>query len=358
MAHSRKEQEKLNPPQASVKTSASRPNKVGLKGLPLLLALIVAFGLGVLIQGRYDLYRAAVNGFVSQETRQRRKLKNILNLQEDSTWSRVQIQKITDHPNYTEELIEFIGQENSEPLAAYLLIPKSSTSRKFPAALCIHGHHSTKENVAGITPSPYNINYGYTLVQGGYIALIPEIRYSQDIWRLEDPIGLNLLLMGKSLTGERLSDLWRCISFLRSHDQVDPDRIGVVGWSMGGGLALYLSAIDERVKLSYISCYFGTYEGTIMAVRQSTDNYIPGIKTFGDLPDVACLIAPRPLLIEHGSPDREFPTEIAKAAFEQVNHTYTRSGNGDKVKLVIREGGHRFYGDQLLPWFNQFFQSR
>lgn len=338
------------------KAPATKP-KTGLSGLSLLL-VIIAFGLGVLIQGKYSLYQAVCSGFVSQQTMQRKKLKTILNPSGDSAWTRIRIQKTTDHPTYTEQLLEFNGEGKSEPLAAYLLIPKSSTSRKLPAALCIHGHHSTKENVAGITPSPYNINYGYTLVKSGYMALIPDVRYSQDIWRLEDPAGLNLLLLGKSLTGERLSDMLRCITFLRNHDQADPDRIGVVGWSMGGGLALYLSAIDERIKLSYISCYFGTYEGTIMAMRQSTDNYIPGIKTFGELADVASLIAPRPLLIEHGTPDREFPTEIARTAFEQVNNIYTRSGNADKVKLVIREGGHRFYGDQLLPWFNRFFQTR
>ena len=171
-------------------------------------------------------------------------------------------------------------------------------------------------------------------------------------------MGLNLLLYGKSLTGERLRDMLRCITFLKNQDQVDPDRIGVVGWSMGGGLALYLSALDERVKLSYISCYFGTYEGTIMAVRQSTDNYVPGIKNFGELSDVAALIAPRPLLIEHGSPDREFPVETVKTAFEQVKNAYAKEGDAEKVKLVIRQGGHRFYGDQLIPWFNQFLKAR
>ncbi|MEW5800503.1 MAG: dienelactone hydrolase family protein [bacterium] len=332
-----------------------------LSGLSILL-FIIAFGLGILVQGKCNLYQAILNGLVSQKSMQRQKLKTILSLQKGpSAWSGFKIQKQTDHPTYTEQLLEFTGLDEDERLSAYLLIPKSpaasSASSKLPAALCIHGHHSTKENVAGVTSSPYNINYGLTLVQEGYIALVPDIRYSQDIWRLEDPMGLNFLLYGKSLTGERLRDLVRCITFLENYDRVDHDRIGVVGWSMGGGLALYLSAIDERVKLAYVSCYFGTYEGTIMPVRQSTDNYIPGIKNFGELPDVAALIAPRPLLIEHGYPDREFPVENAKTAFEQLKSAYAREGAAEKVKLVIREGGHKFYGDQLIPWFNQFFKA-
>jgi len=342
------------------KSLASKP-KAGMSG-PCIVLVIIAFALGIMVQGKYDLARTFLNGLVSQKSMQRQKLAKIFDFhQKRPAWSRFQIQKETDHPTYTEQLLEFTGQDDNDRLSAYLLIPKSATSatsQKLPAALCIHGHHSTKEDVAGITSSPYNINYGYTLVKEGYIALVPDVRYSQDIWRLEDPVGLNLLLYGKSLTGERLRDMLRCVTFLKNHDQVDPDRIGVVGWSMGGGLALYLCALDERIKLSYISCYFGTYEETVMAVRQSTDNYIPGIKNFGDLPDAAALIAPRPLLIEHGTPDREFPVESVKEAFEKVKDVYAKEGEADKVKLVIRDGGHRFYGDQLIPWFNQFFRAR
>jgi len=343
-----------------LKASTAKP-KANTSGLCIIL-VIIAFVLGVMVQGKYDLRQTFLNGLVSKKSMQRQKLAKIFNFhQKAPAWSRFRIQKETDHPTYTEQLLEFSGQDDNDRLSAYLLIPKSTTSatsKKLPAALCIHGHHSTKKDVAGITPSPYNINYGYTLVKEGYIALVPDVRYSQDIWQIEDPMGLNLLLYGKSLTEERLRDMLRCITFLKSHDQVDPERIGAVGWSMGGGLALYLSALDERIKLSYVSCYFGTYEGTVMAVRQSTDNYIPGIKNFGELSDVAALIAPRPLLIEHGTPDREFPVESVKEAFEQVNNSYTREGEAEKVKLVIRKGGHKFYGDQLVPWFNQFLKAR
>ncbi len=323
----------------------------------IILFLLIAFGLGVLVQSKFNLRQIIRNGFVSKDTMQRQKLKKIFNIHKIPAWSGVQIKKETEHPTYNEQLIEFFDQENNIRLSSYLLIPKSAKSQKLPAVLCIHGHHSTKENVAGITSSPYNINYGHTLVNNNYITLIPDIRYSQDIWRIEDPMGLNLLLYGKSLAEVRIKDLLRCITYLKHHDQVDHEQIGLIGWSMGGGLALYLSAIDERVKLSYISCYFGTYEKTILAMRQSTDNYIPGIKNFGELYDVAALIAPRPLLIEHGTPDREFPAEIAKMAFEHVKHAYSQRGVKDKTKFVIRKGGHRFYGDQLLPWFNQFFQN-
>ena len=319
--------------------------------IPLLL---LTFILGTIFQKKLDIWGGFRTFFASSDTIRRQKLRDIFSIQHTPSWSETKILKKTDYPTYQEQLLQFIDKKNKIQLKAYLLKPKG-TNQNLPGILCLHGHHSTKENVAGISPSRFNINYGHTLAKNNYIVLIPEIRYSQDIWREEDPMGMHLLLYGKSLTGERLKDLLRCVSYLKKVDQVDPDRIGVVGWSMGGGLALYLSAIDQRINCSYISCYFGTYEGTIIPVRQSTDNYIPGIKNFGELYDIAALIAPRPLLIEHGKPDREFPVEIAKMAFEHLKNAYSKQGAVNKTKMVIREGGHRFYGDQLLPWFNQYF---
>ncbi len=333
--------------------------KRGSPGTRFFIFLIfAAFGFGIFAQHAFNIQKSILNLILPEGYIQRQELKKILNIKGKPAWSRAILQRERDHPTHKEQLFEFVNQDNNERLRAYLLIPKTASTKKLPAVLCIHGHHSTKETVAGIAHSPYNINYGLTLVKENYITLIPDIRYSQDIKGIEDMMGLNLIMYGRSLTGERLKDLLRCIAFLKEHEQVDPDRIGVVGWSMGGGLALYLSAIDERVKLAYVSSYFGNYEQTVMAMRQSTDNYIPGIKKFGELYDVAALIAPRPLLIEHSTKDREFPVEVTKMAFEIVKNKYIRMGKSDKIKLVIREGGHIFYGDQLVPWFNQFFQSK
>ena len=140
------------------KISAAKP-KTSMSGLCIILA-IIAFVLGAMVQGKYDLRQTFLNGLVSQKSMQRQKLAKIFNLhQKAPAWSRFQIQKETDHPTYTEQLVEFTGQDDNDHLSAYLLIPKSSaTSKKLPAALCIHGHHSTKENVAGITPFSLTIS--------------------------------------------------------------------------------------------------------------------------------------------------------------------------------------------------------
>lgn len=46
---------------------------------------------------------------------------------------------------------------------------------------------------------------------------------------------------------ERLWDLMRCVDYLQSMPQVDDSRIGCAGLSLGGEMAMWLGAMDERI---------------------------------------------------------------------------------------------------------------
>lgn len=45
-----------------------------------------------------------------------------------------------------------------------------------------------------------------------------------------------------------IKTIWDSISFVSRHPQVDPDRIGLLGFSLGAYLSLGVAAIDDRVK--------------------------------------------------------------------------------------------------------------
>jgi len=118
---------------------------------------------------------------------------------------------------------------------------------------------------------------------------------------------------------------------------------------MGGGLALYLSAVDQRIRVVAISSYFGTYRDTVMRRRQTTDNYIPGILNIGEMADVACLISPRFLWIEGGEQDPEFPSEAFVKGIESLKSCY--SGYEGRLKVQLLPGGHAFRGKGIKAWF-------
>src|SRR5277367_4165800 len=84
-----------------------------------------------------------------------------------------------------------------------------------------------------------------------------------------------------------MKTLWDAVSFVASQPQVDPERIGLLGFSLGAYLALSASAIDSRVR----------------AV----------VEFFGGMPKEMRFFARRlcPVLILHGDQDKTVPVEEA-----------------------------------------------
>lgn len=84
-----------------------------------------------------------------------------------------------------------------------------------------------------------------------------------------------------------MKTLWDAVSFVARQPQVDPERIGLLGFSLGAYLALSASAIDARVQ----------------AV----------VEFFGGMPKEMKLFMRRlcPVLILHGREDKTVPVEEA-----------------------------------------------
>ena len=237
---------------------------------------------------------------------------------------------------------------------AYLIFPRNIKGPQ-PAILCLHGHHTSIEDVVGLRRSPFGVNFGIRLAKRGFVVFAPEIPYSKDM-ATEDLLSLNLIMAGGTLTGLRISFLRALLDYLSSLPFVDSERIGCVGWSMGGGLTLYLATIDKRIKVAAISGYFGTFKDTFMRRRQSTDNYIPGILQVGEMHDIACLIAPRPLWVEGGENDPEFPKETFLKAVRELELCY--KGHEDRLHWHLIPGGHRFGGEGLEEWFEKWLGKK
>ncbi|MCJ7545946.1 MAG: dienelactone hydrolase family protein [Deltaproteobacteria bacterium] len=233
---------------------------------------------------------------------------------------------------------------------AYLLIPHNIKD-KMPIVLALPGHHSSKEEIIGKKPSRFGVNYGQQLANAGFCVFAPDIPFSNNM-QVEDHVALNLIMAGSSLTGMRVSYLRDLIDYLSSLSFIDTERLGCVGWSMGGALSMYLAAVDTRVKVVAISSYFGTYRNTFMRRRQTTDNYIPGILNFGEMADVACLIAPRPLWIEGREKDSEFPKEAFMQGVKALKNCY--KGHEERLTWQLLPGGHSFGGKGIEDWFKRW----
>jgi dipeptidyl aminopeptidase/acylaminoacyl peptidase len=117
------------------------------------------------------------------------------------------------------------GAGNPVVLSAWTFLPrKQLTGGKLPLIVLVHG------GVHGHFNSSY-VHILRELLQQGYAVLAPDYRgssgYGKEFWELIDYGGLEVedVFAGKQ---------W----MLENHEEIDPERVGIMGWSHGGLITL------------------------------------------------------------------------------------------------------------------------
>ncbi|HEX3147351.1 MAG TPA: alpha/beta fold hydrolase [Gemmataceae bacterium] len=131
------------------------------------------------------------------------------------------------------------GAKNPVIIPAYTFMPKKyATGTKLPLMLLVHG------GVHGHFNSDA-INVVRELLQQGYAVIATDYRgstgYGREFWELIDYGGLEN------------EDVFAGRQFmLENHDDIDPDRVGIMGWSHGGMITLMnLFAHPKEFKVGY-----------------------------------------------------------------------------------------------------------
>ena len=161
------------------------------------------------------------------------------------------------------------------------------------------------------------------------------------------------LLLGKTLMGERVYDVARGIDFLRSRPETARAKIGIMGNSGGGTVAVYSAALLPEIDFCMPSCSFGSYAKSKMLVYQCACGYIPGILKYLEMDDVMACFAPRPLVVVAGRDDPIIPLDSVRESFARLEKVYAAFGAQAHCHLVVGGEGHRFYADEawrvMLP---------
>lgn len=157
---------------------------------------------------------------------------------------------------------------------------------------------------------------------------------------------LTALLLGRSMVRERTWDVSRAIDLLFTVDGLDTARIACMGNSGGGTITWYSATQDPRIAAIMPSCSVCPYGPSIGSIDHCADNYLPGALQWFDMPDLAGLIAPRPCVVVTGRTDPIFPIAAVEEGFARISAIYDQQGATGRCRLVIGEGGHRFYKDQ------------
>jgi hypothetical protein len=237
----------------------------------------------------------------------------------------------TEVPNASYALEELTLQTLPDRRAhVWLALPKARKGRT-AAMLALHGHGGSGEQIVR-GESLYG--YGRELAQRGYVVISPDIGQH------------TLQHTNWTLMGERIWDALRCIDYLLTRPEVDPDKLGVAGLSLGGESTMYVAAMDARIKVACSS-------GWLTTIANMKNGHCPcwnspGLEQNFDFADIFACVAPRPLVMEIGERERApggFPVEIARKAFAEIQPAYRVFNAGDQVALDIHPSGHVFHGE-------------
>ncbi len=145
-------------------------------------------------------------------------------------------------------------------------------------------------------------------------------------------------------------DVAAAVSYLHSgdHPSVDPARLAVVGHSLGGWAAVLAAATDERLRAVAVCGGVSDLAATALSaaeIRQEITRFVAAEPeefssqrdevAAGPQPlDVVAAIAPRPLLLVHGSDDEWVPVEQARAL---------RDRGGEPLRYVEIDGANHAF---------------
>ena len=257
----------------------------------------------------------------------------------------VETVEIVDEGSYIRKKILFTT-EPGDRLPAYLCVPKN-ISGKVPGILCLHQTIAIgKAETVGIGVT-INRNYGQELAQRGYVTLAPDYPNFGDY-------KIDVYARGyASATAKGIGNHMRCVDLLESLPEVDPERIGAIGHSLGGHNTLFVGAFDERIKVMVTSCGFTRfakyYEGDLTG--WSHKGYMPRIadvyeknpdKMPFDFPEILAAIAPRTVFINAPVHDDNFEVSGVKDCVAAAMPAYTLFNKPDNLAAIYPDCAHDF----------------
>jgi cephalosporin-C deacetylase-like acetyl esterase len=265
-----------------------------------------------------------------------------------------------DHPEFVVEKLYFQPRPQLY-VSANLYLPKNLTG-SLPAVLYVCGHSPANEDGVSYGNKTRYQHHAAWFARHGYVCMVIDTlqlgeiegihhgTYRENMWWWN--------ARGYTPAGVEAWNAIRSLDYLQSRPEVDGERLGVTGRSGGGAYSWWLAALDDRVKAVVPVAGITSLENHVV------DGCVEGhcdcmyqVNTYRwDYPQVAALVAPRPLLVANTDRDEIFPLGGVLDVHEKVRRVYELHGHPELLGLNIAAGGH----DDTQPlqihafdWFNQ-----
>jgi dienelactone hydrolase len=236
--------------------------------------------------------------------------------------------------------------EPGRVVEACLLRPTGGGTGKRPVVVVFHPTTTDTIGVVAGTAGKPEQHIGLRLAERGFVALCPR-NFLWETAKYDDAVAAAKQRHPESRgMATMLADAMRAVDVLASLPDVDSDRIGAIGHSLGAKEVLYLMAFDDRVKAGVASeggvgLSSTNWDAPWYLGPECREPHFPR-----DHHELLALAAPRPLLVLGGESgpgaadgDRTWPYV---AAAQKVYRLY---GEPVRLGLLNHRQGHRLSPD-------------
>lgn len=285
-------------------------------------------------------------------------------------------------------------------IPVYVLIPKDAP-KPAPGIVCLHDHGGFyfwgKEKVVSVEPeNPELTVFKETYYSGrsiadelasrGFVVIVSDMLHwgeramyleddperiknrtldvtQEDVnafnarsWAHEELMSRTALTCGATWSGINVWDDQRVADYLLSRPEVDPERVGCCGLSLGSVRTIFLGAIHPRVRASVAVCWMAEYQPMARNhVRNGIGftKLVPGLYNDLDWPDVGGLHVPGHLMTINGLQDQLYPLDAARAATAKLERVFEKAGVPQNYTAVYFDGPHEFNAtmqDRAFVW--------
>jgi hypothetical protein len=236
---------------------------------------------------------------------------------------------------------------NDKCVSAWLLVPTAAAEKPRAAVLCLHQTTpSGKDSPVGLSDRP-SLHYALELAKLGFITLAPDYPslgdYEHDFDNDEYASG----------SMKAIYDNVRAVDLLQSLPEVDAERIGCIGHSLGGHNGLFTAVFDERIKAVVTCCGFTRFHKYMGGDLRgwSGPRYMPRIESEYqlspdrmpfDFTEVIAALAPRPVFIVAPIGDDNFAVDGVRDVVTAAAPVYQLLGKPAHLRAIYPDCGHDF----------------
>lgn len=252
-----------------------------------------------------------------------------------------------------------------EPVPACLVRPVGSEGKTLPAILYHHAHGGNyrlgKEELLRGNGYQQEPPYARALTDQGWAVLCIDCwNFGQRHRRTESSLFKEMLWEGRVLWGMMVYDALRALDYLAARSDIDPERIGTLGMSMGSTLAWWLAALDERIRVCMDLCCLTDFETLRREGNLDLHGlyyFVPGLLKHFQTWEINALIAPRPHLSLAGTRDALTPVEGLAEIDARLREVYRRESADSAWRLARFDCGHEETLEmrgEVLAWLKKW----